>query len=86
MVIRATPVARTMLRWEFRSLSKASTWAYCTALASDAGTNRAWYPHALHWYLGCPPLRTVAAEVFAAAARAQVLRINHTLSYCFTLQ
>ncbi len=55
MVIRATPVARTMLRWELRSVSKASTCAYCAALATAAGTNRAWYPHALHWYLGWPP-------------------------------
>jgi len=25
------------------------------ALATAAGTKRAWYPHALHWYFGWPP-------------------------------
>jgi len=64
MVIRAMPVARTMLRRELRSVSKASTWAYCAALATAAGTNRAWYPHALHGYLGwlpCVPLRRMCS-------------------------
>ena len=41
MVIRATPVAHTVLRWELRSVSKTSTWAYRAALATAAGTTRA---------------------------------------------
>ena len=64
MIIRATPVAHTMLRWELRSVSKASTWAYCAALATAAGTNRAWHPHAMHWYFGwlpCVPLRRMCS-------------------------
>ena len=81
-VIRATPVARTVLRYELHSPSKASTWEYCTALAIAASTKRAWYPHTLQLLAA---LRAIAADVFAAAAGAQVLRINHALDYIFTL-
>ena len=64
MVIRVTPVARTMLRWELRSVSKVTTWAYCAALVTVAGTNHSLYPHTLHWYFGwlpCVPLRRMCS-------------------------
>ena len=39
IVMRATPVVRTMLRCGLRTMSKAPTWAYCVALAVAVGTN-----------------------------------------------
>lgn len=41
MLMREIPVSRTMLRWEVRSPSSASTCSYCADLATAAGTNRA---------------------------------------------
>ena len=86
MVIRATPVARTMLRWELRSVSKASTWAYCAAFATAAGTNRALVPTRLALVLRLATLCPVAADVFAATAGTQMLRINHVPIYALTPQ
>jgi hypothetical protein len=49
MLMRETPVTRTMLRCELRSPNSWSTCAYWAALATAAGSNRAWYRQALHW-------------------------------------
>ena len=53
-IVRATSGTRTMLRWELRSTKSLATCACCAALATDAGTNRAWLPPPLHGYLACP--------------------------------
>ena len=42
ILIRATPVSQAMLRYELRFTSRASTYAYCAALRTAAGTNKPW--------------------------------------------
>lgn len=78
MLVRATPVARTMLRWELRSTSSLST---------SFGYGRGHEPRPLvagfALIAGMALTMPVAPNLVAATFGAEVLRINHNYLYRF---